>query len=65
MVRTAIRLFFSFNVVLLVMLGLSLPFQQPGTEAYVVSVLSLVIVLVSLLVSGGVVYFDLGASDTR
>lgn len=65
MVRKAIRLFFTFNVVLLVMLGLSLPFQQPGTETYVVSVLSLVIVLVSLLVSGGVIYFDLGASGPR
>lgn len=65
MVRRAIRLFFTFNVVLLVMLGLSLPFQQPGTEAYVVSVLSLAVVLASLLVSGAVIYFDLDASRSR
>lgn len=65
MVRRAIRLFFTFNVVLLVMLGLLLPFQQPGTEAYVVSVLSLAVVLASLLISGAVIYFDLDASGSR
>lgn len=65
MIRKAIRLYFTFNVVLLVMLGLSLPFQQPGTETYVVSVISLVIVLVSLLASGLVVYFDLDGAGSR
>lgn len=64
MVRNAVRLFFTFNVVLLVMLAVSLPFQEPGTETYVVSVVSLAVVVGSLVVSGLYVYLeDAGAPD--
>lgn len=63
MVRAALRLYFTFNVVLLVALAASLPFQRPGTEAYVVSVVALVVVVVSLVISGGLIYLGVGTPD--
>lgn len=48
----ALRLYFSMNVMLLVMLGVVFPFLEPDTGAYVISLVSFAIIVPSILCSG-------------
>lgn len=62
MIRKALQVYFTMNVVLLVLLSFSFPFLKRGTGTFVVAMLSLGIILVSLVVSGGLIYT--GALET-
>lgn len=55
--QKALRLYFSMNVVLLVMLAFTFPFLDPGTGAYVISFISLSIVVPSIVLSGVVIRY--------
>lgn len=54
--RALLRLYFSLNVVLLVMLLLALPFIDFGSPAGTVAKLNLLILVPSSLVSGALLY---------
>lgn len=56
MIREALQVYFTMNVVLLVLLSFSLPFLERGTGTFVVAMLALAIILAGLLVSGGLIY---------
>ncbi|WP_228546194.1 hypothetical protein [Halegenticoccus tardaugens] len=43
------RVLFALNVVLLALLAVSVPFQRPGTGAWVISIVSVAIIGASLL----------------
>jgi hypothetical protein len=58
MFEQAVRVYFAANVALLTIIGLTLPLQRPGTAAYAVTVASLAIVLLSAVLSGAIIYFD-------
>lgn len=49
MTATVWQVLFGLNVVLLVMLALSWPFQEPGSPARVITVFSLAVIAVSLV----------------
>jgi hypothetical protein len=57
MLERAVRAYFVANVVLLVALGVTLPFQEPGTGPYVITVLALAVVVPGVLGAGAVLYF--------
>lgn len=52
------RAFFVSSVVLLVLLGLSVPYLEPGTGTFVVSLLSLGMLGVMFVGSSVFIYFD-------
>lgn len=56
--RQFLRIIFGLNVVFLVMLALAYPGVEPGTESYVVMLLSLGVISVTLLASGVLLYVD-------
>lgn len=58
MLEPAVRAYFVANVVLLVALGVTLPFQEPDTGAYVITIAALVVVVPGVLGAGAVLYFD-------
>ncbi|MFB6152353.1 MAG: hypothetical protein ABEJ40_11170 [Haloarculaceae archaeon] len=53
-----LRAFFASSVVLLVFLGLSVPFVEPGSPAFVASVLSFGMLAVILVGSAALIYVD-------
>lgn len=52
------RVFFVWSVVLLVLLAISMPYIELGTGTYVVSMVSLTVLLVMLVGSAVFIYFD-------
>lgn len=52
------RAFFACSVVLLVLLGLSVPYIEPGTATFVVAILSLGMLGVMFVGSSLFIYFD-------
>lgn len=56
--RRALRLYFTMNVVLLVMLGVTFPFLERGTGTWAISVVSLAVVVASVLLSGLAIRYD-------
>lgn len=52
------RAFFVFSVVLLALLGLSIPYIEPGTPSFVVALLSLGMLVVMLVGSSVFIYLD-------
>lgn len=52
------RVFFVWSTVLLILLAISAPHIEPGTGTYVVSMVSLAILLVTLVGSTVFIYFD-------
>ncbi len=52
------RAFFASSAVLLALLGLSVPYIEPGTRTFVVAVLSLGMLSVTLLGSAAFIYLD-------
>lgn len=58
MLEQAVRAYFVANVVLLVVLGVTLPFQEPGTGAYVITIAALAVVVPGVLGAGALLYFD-------
>lgn len=59
--QRALRLYFTMNVVLLVMLAFSVPFLEPGTGTYVITVLSLAVIVPSIVLSGLAIRYGLPA----
>ena len=53
-----LRAFFVASVVLLAFLAVSVPWIEPGTSTFVISVLSAVMLLVMGVVSALLIYFD-------
>ncbi|QLG29113.1 hypothetical protein HUG10_16945 [Halorarum halophilum] len=58
MTATAWQVLFGMNVVLLVLLGISWPFQAPGSPARVVTLFALAVIAVSLVGLGVVIRVD-------
>ena len=59
MARTTVwRLMFAFNLVLLVLLAFSFPFQPPGSASREIALLSFGIIGASLVGLGAVIYAD-------
>ena len=56
--RRALRLYFTMNVVLLVMLVVTVPFLPRGSGAWVITVVSLSVVSASVLLSGLAIRYD-------
>lgn len=56
--RRALRLYFTTNVVLLVMLGVTFPFLERGSGSWAISVVALTVVVASLVVSGLAIRLD-------
>lgn len=56
MYHLLLRFYFTANVVMLTMLGLSYPFLTPGSPSAVVAQMSLVIIVPSVVLSGGLLY---------
>lgn len=50
--RRALQLYFTTNVVLLVMLGLTFPFLERGSGTWAISLVSLSVVVPSVVLSG-------------
>lgn len=65
MIRKALQVYFTMNVVLLVLLSFSFPFLERGTGTFVVAMLALGVILVSLFVSGGLIYTGVLEPDRR
>lgn len=59
--QRALRLYFTMNVILLVMLAFSAPFLEPGSGAYVITVLSLAVIVPSIVLSGLAIRYGLPA----
>ncbi len=57
------RAFFVSSVILLVLLGFSMPYVEPGTATYVISVVSFAMVSVILVGSAAFIYFDWNPFD--
>lgn len=58
MLEQGLRAYFVANVVLLVILGITLPLQEPGTAGSVITVAALAVVMPGLLGAGALLYFD-------
>jgi hypothetical protein len=56
--RELFRAIFGVEMVLLVLLAIAFPAIKPGTGAYVVSLLSLGVIVVTLLIVGVVLHSD-------
>jgi hypothetical protein len=56
--RSASRTILAVDILFLILLGLSFLLLEPGTESYVVGQLALVPVVVTLVLSSLVLYFD-------
>ena len=56
--RRALRVYFTTNVVLLVMLGLTYPFLERGSGAWAITVVSLAVVVASLVLSGMAIRYE-------
>lgn len=56
--RRALRLYFTTNVVLLVLLGVTFPFLERGSGSWAISIVSLTVVVASLVVSGLAIRLD-------
>mgnify|MGYP000323608071 CR=1 FL=1 len=54
----ALRAYFVANVVLLVILAVTLPFQPRGSAAFAISIATLAVVVPSVVVSAGLLYFE-------
>jgi hypothetical protein len=52
------RAFFASSTVLLALLGLSVPYVEPGTRTFVVAVVSLAMLTMTLLGSAAFIYYD-------
>ena len=52
------RLLFAFNLALLLLLGFSALFVAPGTPTFYVMIVATIIVLISLLGNGLVIYYN-------
>lgn len=53
------RLLFQLNVILLVMLGFSMIFVEPGSSGFVIGVMSGFVIGISLIGTGVFIYFDI------
>lgn len=53
------RVLFQLNVVLLVMLAFSMIFVEPGSSAFVIGVVSGIVIGLSLLGTGAFIYFGI------
>lgn len=53
-----VRLLFTLNTVVLVMLAMSAPFIEIGSGAFVVSVLSLAFITTSMVGLGGIIWYQ-------
>jgi hypothetical protein len=58
MARSVWTILFAINVVLLVLLALSVPYVEPGTATYTITLLSFGIIGVSLVGLAVVLYID-------
>lgn len=58
MFEQAVRAYFVANVVLLVILGVTLPFQEPGTGPYVITIAALAVVVPGVVSAGALLYVD-------
>lgn len=56
--RSVWTILFAINVVLLVLLGLSVPYVEPGTPTYTITLLSFGVIGVSLVGLSVVLYLD-------
>lgn len=56
--RRALRLYFTMNVVLLVMLVITVPFLPRGSGAWAITLVSLSVVSASVLLSGLAIRYD-------
>lgn len=56
MKKSALRLYFTLNVVFLVMLAFSYPFLAPGSASYVVAQLGLMLVVPASVGAGVLLY---------
>lgn len=54
--RVLLRVYFSMNVVLLVLLAVAFPFIEPGTGSMVIAKLNALILVPSILLSGALIY---------
>lgn len=56
MYQVLLRFFFTANIVMLTLLGVTYPFLTPGSPSAVVAQLSLLLIVPSVAVSGGLLY---------
>ncbi|WP_276256242.1 hypothetical protein [Halomontanus rarus] len=61
--RNFLRVIFGLNVIFLAMLAISYPGIEPGSGASVVAGLSIVVIAVTMLASGALIYIDWDPSD--
>lgn len=61
--RNFLRVIFGLNVIFLAMLALSFPTIEPGTGAFVVTGLSLIVIFITMIASGVLLYIDWDPSD--
>ncbi|WP_129113772.1 hypothetical protein [Halegenticoccus tardaugens] len=63
--REFFRIVFGVNMVLLALLALSFTVVEPGTGAFVVAVLSLVVIATTLTIVSALLYVDWRGLDPR
>lgn len=56
--RRALRVYFTTNVVLLVMLGITYPFLERGSGTWAITVVSLAVVVASVVLSGLAIRYE-------
>jgi hypothetical protein len=54
--RDMLRVVFGLNIVFVTLLAISFPALEPGTGSYVIAVLSLCIIALMLLLTGGLLF---------
>lgn len=61
--REMLRVVFGLNIVFLTLLAISIPVIEPGTGAYVVTILSLLLIGVMLFLTGGLLFVGWSGFD--
>lgn len=61
--RSVLKLVFGINVLFLLLLGFSVPYLDPGTDSYVVTVMAAGLCLTMLALVAVITYFDWDVFD--